>query len=55
MDEYLEFVLFNWKNFPRGAERDAPVSARFVIREDGWRAPMTPQSVALSALNRQSI
>ncbi len=33
MDEYLEFVLFNWRNFPHGNEGDTPAPARFVIRE----------------------
>lgn len=36
MDQYLEFVLFNRKNFPQGGrDRAAPVPVRFVIRDDG--------------------
>jgi hypothetical protein len=34
MDEYLEFVLFNWKNFPHRVDNDVPAPVRFVIREE---------------------
>jgi len=34
MDQYLEFVLFNRKNFPEKSQGVAPASERFVIRED---------------------
>ncbi len=35
MDEYLEFVLFNRKNFPHSKSCDLPAPVRFVIRDDG--------------------
>ena len=35
MDEYLEFVLFCYKNFPPKGKPDMPAPVRFVIRDDG--------------------
>ena len=35
MDQYLEFVLFNRKNFPTKSHGVAPAPERFVIRDDG--------------------
>jgi len=35
MAEYLDFVLFNRKNFPHFKSDDQPAPVRFVIRDDG--------------------
>lgn len=36
MEEYYEFVMFNWGNFPHppASDDDCPVPVRFVLREE---------------------